>query len=141
MLTAMAPRGAQPRGREQGPPLPGSGVFIFGGATIPADAEPDSAPSPTVVGGSIERITLTTGEIHADGGIVKGTPDRITGGAFIGAGVDAYEVVNKGPRHPVLGQVATENPDVDEFEFAAPASSVKLIMEDGAVVQQPPASA
>ncbi len=42
-------------------------------------------------------MTLTTGEIHADGGIAKGTPDRITGGVFIGAGVDASEVVNRGP--------------------------------------------
>lgn len=78
-------------------PLRGSGVFIFGGATIPADAAPDSAPAPTTPGGSIELVRLTTGEIHADGGIARGTPDRITGGVFVGAGVEAYEVVNRGP--------------------------------------------
>jgi len=78
-------------------PLRGSGVFIFGGATIPADADPGSAPAPTAPGGSIELVTLTTGEIHSHGGIAKGTPDRITGGVFIGAGVEAYEVVNQGP--------------------------------------------
>ena len=81
--------------REQ--PLRGSGVFIFGGATIPKDADPAAAPAPTAPGGSIELVVLTTGEIHADGGIVKGTPDRITGGVFVGSGVDAYEVVNRGP--------------------------------------------
>lgn len=78
-------------------PLRGSGVFIFGGATIPADADPGTAPAPTAPGGSIELVTLTTVEIHADGGIAKGTPDRISGGVFIGAGVDAYAVVNHGP--------------------------------------------
>ena len=78
-------------------PLRGSGVFIFGGSTIPADVDPATGPAPTTRGGSIELVALTTGEIHSDGGIVKGTPDRITGGVFIGAGVDAYAVVNRGP--------------------------------------------
>jgi hypothetical protein len=78
-------------------PLLGSGVFIFGGATPPEDAEPGSAPSPTVAGGTIELVSLTTGEIHSNGMIVKGTPDRITGGVFIGSGVEAFEVVNRGP--------------------------------------------
>jgi hypothetical protein len=84
-------------GGSKNQPLRGSGVFIFGGATVPADADPATAPAPTKPGGSIELVTLTTGEIHADGSIVKGTPDRITGGVFIGAGVEAYEVVNRGP--------------------------------------------
>lgn len=78
-------------------PLRGSGVFIFGGATIPTGADPASAPAPTAPGGSVELVLLTTGEIHSDGGIVKGTPDRITGGVFVGCGVEAYEVVNQGP--------------------------------------------
>lgn len=78
-------------------PLRGSGVFIFGGSTIPKDADPATAPAPTAPGGSIELVVLTTGELHADGGIAKGTPDRITGGVFVGCGVDAYEVVNQGP--------------------------------------------
>lgn len=78
-------------------PLRGSGVFIFGGATIPKDADPSTAPAPTTPGGSIELVTLTTGEIHSDGGLPEGTPDRITGGVFIGAGVEAYQVVNRGP--------------------------------------------
>lgn len=78
-------------------PLLGSGVFIFGGATPPEDAESGSAPSPTVAGGMIELVSLTTDEIHSNGMIVKGTPDRITGGVFIGCGVEAFEVVNRGP--------------------------------------------
>jgi hypothetical protein len=78
-------------------PVRGSGVFVFGGATIPDGSDPSTAPSPTKQGGAIELAELRTGEIHSDGGIAKGTPDRITGGVFIGAGVDADLVVNDGP--------------------------------------------
>jgi hypothetical protein len=78
-------------------PARGSGVFIFGGATIPDGVDPSTAPSPTKQGGKIELAELRTGEVHSDGGIAKGTPDRITGGVFIGAGVEADLVVNDGP--------------------------------------------
>jgi hypothetical protein len=77
-------------------PVRGSGVFIFGGATIPDGVDPSTAPSPTKNGGSIALAELTTGDVHSDGGIAKGTPDRITGGVFIGAGVEADLVANEG---------------------------------------------
>jgi hypothetical protein len=71
-------------------------VFVFGGWFIPTDADMSTAPAPTQKGGSIELRILTTGEIHADGGIPKGTGDLITGGVFVGSGVHAQEVVNLG---------------------------------------------
>lgn len=77
-------------------PLRGSGVFVFGGWFIPVDADMTSAPAPTHEGGSIELRILTTGEIHADGGIPMGTGNLITGGVFVGSGVHAAEVVNEG---------------------------------------------
>jgi hypothetical protein len=78
-------------------PLRGSGVFIFGGSFIPADADPAQAPAPTQEGGTIELKLATTGEVHTDGGIPKGTGNLITGGVFIGSGVHAHSVVNEGP--------------------------------------------
>ncbi|MGQ3211693.1 hypothetical protein [Shinella sp.] len=78
-------------------PLLGSGVFIFGGWFIPVDADPGHAPAPTQEGGTIELTLLTTGEIHANGGIPQGTSNLITGGVFIGSGVHAQSVVNEGP--------------------------------------------
>lgn len=78
-------------------PLRGSGVFVFGGWFIPVDADPSQAPAPTQEGGSIELRLLTTGEVHADGGIPKGTSNLITGGVFVGSGVQAESVVNEGP--------------------------------------------
>jgi hypothetical protein len=78
-------------------PLRGSGVFIFGGWFIPVDADPSQAPAPTQEGGAIELELLTTGDIHSDGGIPKGTSNLITGGVFVGSGVHARSVVNEGP--------------------------------------------
>ena len=78
-------------------PLRGSGVFIFCGWFIPIDAAPSLAPAPTQEGGTIELKRLTTGEVHADGGIPKGTPNLITGGVFVGSRVHAQSVVNEGP--------------------------------------------
>lgn len=76
-------------------PLRGSGIFIFGGWFIPVDADPGQAPAPTHEGGTIELKLLTTGEVHADGGIPKGTSNLITGGVFVGSGVHAQSVVNE----------------------------------------------
>lgn len=78
-------------------PLRGSGIFIFGGWCIPVDADLGQAPAPTHEGGTIELRLLTTGEVHADGGIPKGTSNLITGGVFVGSGVHAQSVVNEGP--------------------------------------------
>lgn len=77
-------------------PLRGSGVFVFGGWFIPVDADMTMAPAPTHQGGNIELRVLTTGEIHADGGIPAGTGNLITGGVFVGSGVHASKVVNEG---------------------------------------------
>lgn len=77
-------------------PLRGSGVFIFGGWFIPENADLSTAPAPTQAGGAIELKLLTTGEIHSNGGIPKGTSNLITGGVFIGSGVHAHSVVNDG---------------------------------------------
>ncbi|MEJ5902859.1 hypothetical protein [Ochrobactrum teleogrylli] len=76
-------------------PLRGSGIFIFGGAYIPFDADMAKAPAPTEAGGVIELTELTTGEIHSDGGIPKGTGNLITGGVFVGSGVNALSVINQ----------------------------------------------
>ncbi|HET8876732.1 MAG TPA: hypothetical protein VFO53_10425 [Casimicrobiaceae bacterium] len=78
-------------------PLRGSGVFIFGGWFIPDHADMSKAPAPTQEGGSIELVQVTTGEIHADGGIPNGTSNLITGGVFVGSGVHAQRVINEGP--------------------------------------------
>jgi hypothetical protein len=89
-------------------PLRGSGVFVFGGWFIPVDADMSTAPAPTAEGGTIELKLLTTGEIHADGGIPKGIGNLITGGVFVGSGVHAGSVVNEratttyGPNDMVL---------------------------------------
>jgi hypothetical protein len=64
-----------------GQPVRGGAVFVCG----------------TPGGGSIIVRRLETGEIHSDGRIPAGTPDRISGGVFVvhGAWVDA--VRNRGP--------------------------------------------
>ena len=78
-------------------PVRGSGVFVFGGAFIPPEADPGTAPSPSRAGGTIALSLLTTGEIHADGGIPKGVGTLISGGVFVGSGVEARRVVGEGP--------------------------------------------
>lgn len=77
-------------------PLGGSGVFVFGGWSVPIDADPSQGPAPTQEGGNIDLEMLTTGEVHSDGGIPKGTSNLITGGVFVGSGVHARSVVNEG---------------------------------------------
>jgi len=56
-----------------------------------------TAPAPTQPGGMIELRLLSTGEVHSEGGIPKGTGNLITGGVFVGSGVHAAQVVNEGP--------------------------------------------
>ncbi len=77
-------------------PVRGSGVYVFGGDYIPTDADLSAAPAPTQAGGKIEVAILSTGEIHADGGIAAGTPNLITGGVFLGSGAHAAKVENLG---------------------------------------------
>jgi hypothetical protein len=65
-----------------GAPVRGSGIFVSGGG----DA-----------GGRLIVRRLETGEIHSDGGIAPGTPDRITGGVFTVYGAFVDTVRNRGP--------------------------------------------
>lgn len=106
-------------------PLRGSGVLIFGGDYIPVDADMAQAPAPLARGGGIDLSILTTGEIHADGGIPAGIGNLISGGVFVGSGVHAHNVVNQGP-------VATYGPNdmvldnwgkVDSWRAQAPVIS------------------
>jgi hypothetical protein len=62
-------------------PVRGSGVFVAGSGAGGAQVEVD---------------LLRTEEIHADGGIVAGTPDLISGGVFVVSGSRVGEVVNAG---------------------------------------------
>ncbi len=106
-------------------PLRGSGVFVFGGDYIPIDADMTTAPAPTARGGGIDLSYLETGDIHVDGGIPAGMGNLISGGVFVGSGVHARHVVNKGP-------VATYGPNdmvldnwgkVDAWSAQAPVTS------------------
>jgi hypothetical protein len=83
-------------GGTQEMPLRGSGIFIFGGMTVPANADPQGGPAPSSPGGTIDLQLLTTGEIHANGNIPAGVSNLITGGVFVGSGVQAQQVVNYG---------------------------------------------
>lgn len=65
-----------------GAPVRGSGIFVSGAG--------DS-------GGRLVVSRLETGEIHSDGGIAPGTPDRITGGVFTVHGAFVDSVRNLGP--------------------------------------------
>ena len=65
-----------------GAPVRGSGVFVSGGG----DA-----------GGRLSVHRLETGAVHSDGGIARGTPDRITGGVFVVSGAYVDQVRNLGP--------------------------------------------
>lgn len=59
-------------------PVRGTGVLVGG----------------TPGGGRLVAAMIETGEIHSDGGIAPGTPDRISGGVFVVQGVEAQEVRN-----------------------------------------------
>ena len=64
-----------------GQPVRGSGILVGG----------------TLGGGGMTVSLLETGEIHSDGGIAQGTPDRISGGVFILQTTDVNEIHNLGP--------------------------------------------
>lgn len=80
-----------------GTPVHGSGVFVGG----------------TPGGGRLMVRRLETGEVHNDGGIAPGTPDRISGGVFTvhGAWVDSVRnrspVTTYGPNDMVLDNWGT----------------------------------
>ncbi|HEX6605549.1 MAG TPA: hypothetical protein VF276_01425 [Chloroflexia bacterium] len=75
-------------------PVRGSGVFVGG------QGQPDGTPE----GGRVQVKLLTTGEIHADGGIAENTPDLISGGVFVIYGAFVEHVEN-------LGAVTTYGPN------------------------------
>lgn len=64
-----------------GTPVRGSGILVGG----------------TLGGGGMIVSLLETGEIHSDGGIAPGTPDRISGGVFVLQGTGVDEIHNLGP--------------------------------------------
>jgi hypothetical protein len=68
-------------------PVRGSGVFVGGHGTDDGKAS----------GGVLNVTTLSTGEIHTDGGIAEGTPDLISGGVFVISGARVENVINEGP--------------------------------------------
>lgn len=47
-------------------------------------------------GGTLRVTTLSTGEIHTDGGIAEGAPDLISGGVFVISGAFVQTVTNQG---------------------------------------------
>jgi hypothetical protein len=65
-----------------GAPVRGGGVFLSGAGET---------------GGQLIVSRLAAGAIFSDGGIARGTPDRICCGVFVGQGAVADEVVNRGP--------------------------------------------
>ena len=67
-------------------PVRGGGVFVGGHGNTAGMAD----------GGSITVELLSTGDVFSDGGIAPGTPDVISGGAFVISGANAADVVNLG---------------------------------------------
>jgi hypothetical protein len=65
-----------------GAPVRGSGIFVSGAGDV---------------GGRLVASRLETGAVYSDGGIAKGTPDRITGGVFTVYGAFVDCVRNIGP--------------------------------------------
>lgn len=65
-----------------GAPVRGSGIFVSGAGDV---------------GGRLVARRLETGAVYSDGGIAKGTPDRITGGVFTVYGAFVDSVRNTGP--------------------------------------------
>jgi hypothetical protein len=65
-----------------GAPVRGSGIFVGGGGGA---------------GGRLVADRLETGAVHSDGGIPRGTPDRISGGVFVVSGAFVSSVRNHGP--------------------------------------------
>lgn len=71
-----------------GLPVKGTGILVGG----------------TLDGGAMTLSLLETGEVHSDGGIAPGTPDRISGGVFVLQGTEIDCVHN-------LGTVTTYGPN------------------------------
>jgi hypothetical protein len=69
-------------------PVRGSGVFVGGHGDWNGMADG---------GGVLNVSTLSTGEIHTDGGIAPGTPDLISGGVFVISGAFVENVINQEP--------------------------------------------
>ena len=65
-----------------GAPVRGSGIFVSGGGGA---------------GGRLVAHRLETEAVHSDGGIPRGTPDRISGGVFVVSGAFVDSVRNRGP--------------------------------------------
>jgi hypothetical protein len=65
-----------------GAPVRGSGIFVSGAGDT---------------GGRLVAHRLETRDVHSDGGIVPGTPNRITGGVFVVSGAFVASVRNHGP--------------------------------------------
>jgi hypothetical protein len=96
-------------------PIRGSGVFVGGHGTEDGKAS----------GGTLRVTTLSTGEIHTDGGIPEGTADLISGGVFVISGAVVDTVVNEGPV-TTLGQndmVLDNWGAVDTWTATAPITS------------------
>ena len=67
---------------QAGKPVRGSGIFVSGAGDV---------------GGRLLVKNLKTGAVFSDGGIAKGTANRITGGVFTVYGCFVDEVINSGP--------------------------------------------
>jgi hypothetical protein len=65
-----------------GAPVKGSGIFVSGAGDT---------------GGRLVARRLETNAVYSDGGIIPGTPDRITGGVFTVYGAFVDRVINHGP--------------------------------------------
>ena len=96
-------------------PIRGSGVFVAG------RGNPDGIPD----GGTGHVLSLTTGEIHTDGGIPAGTPDLISGGVFVVSGAIVDQVLNTAPvtTHGQNDMVLDNWGRVDEWTATAPVTS------------------
>jgi hypothetical protein len=65
-----------------GAPVRGSGIFVGGAGDT---------------GGRVTVRRLETGAVYSDGGLARGTPDRLTGGVFVVSGAFVDRVRNLGP--------------------------------------------
>lgn len=90
-------------------PVRGSGVLVGGRSG----------------GGTLRVQTLSTGEIHVDGGIAPGTPDLISGGVLVVSGAVVGQVVNEGAvtTHGQNDMVLDNSGDVTTWTAHAPITS------------------
>ncbi len=68
-------------------PVRGSGVFVAGYANR----------EPQATGGLLKADLIETSDIFTDGGILSGTPDKISAGVFVSSGAVVKKVENNGP--------------------------------------------